>query len=113
MRVQIKSILEILPFALVVESIVYLLLSNFKFYAKIFPYWEQLTECSFLMCIILYSISKDWGIVSKKCLLTLFLLNGLNFIYSFLSTYAYYFYFQSLIYSFGIFLIFYSLWKKK
>ncbi len=81
MKNEIKSRLEIVPLLLVIESMVCFILSYFKFYSKIFTHWEELTECSFLMCFIFYGLSKDWGFVAKKAIATLFLLNTINFIF--------------------------------
>lgn len=113
MKEKIRNKLELLPFLLVVESIICFLLSFYKIYAKIFESWEDITECSLLLCFVLWLFSEDWGVISKKCLLTLFLLNGLNLISNLINIDDYYFYFQSIIYSVGIFLIIYQIWKKK
>lgn len=114
MREKIKSKLEIIPFLLVMESIICFLFSFFDVYIKIYDRWESATECSLLMCFIFYSLSKDWNLLSKKCLITLVLLNLLNLYYGDeVADDSYYFYFQSFIYSLGIFLIIHEVWRKK
>lgn len=114
MREEIKSRLEIIPLLLVFESIICFLLSFLNVYVKIYDRWESATECSLLMCFIFYSLSKDWQLLSKKCLITLVLLNLLNLYYGDEpADESYYFYFQSFIYSLGIFLIVNELWRKK
>lgn len=113
MREEIKSRLELIPIFLLLESMVCFLLSYFDIYADIFGKWEELTECSLLMCIILYGISEDWGLLSKKCLITLVILNLLNLLFDSTPPDKYYFYFQSIIYSSSIFLIIHELCRKK
>lgn len=113
MKKEIKSRLEIIPVLLVIESMVCFILSYFEFYENIFTHWEELTECSFLMCFVLYGISENWGFLAKKCIATLFILNSVNFCYEFLDTLAYYNLFQSVIYSFFILITIHQLcWKK-
>lgn len=81
LRQEIKSRLEILPLLLVAESLVCFLLSYSDFYAVIYPHWEGLTECSFLMCWVFYSLSENWGSIAKKSIVTLFALNTVNFLF--------------------------------
>lgn len=113
MRKDIKAYLEILPILLVFESFVCFLLSFFNFYENIFAHWEQLTECSFLMCFVFYAISEKWGFVAKKSIATLFILNSINFFYSFLDTLQYYNYFIIALFSCFIYLLIYDLCLKK
>lgn len=110
---EIKSRLEIIPLLLVLESFICFLLSYFNFYKSIFAYWEDLTECSLLMCIILYGISGKWGFVAKKSIATLFLLNIVNIFYSVLDTDKYYNIIFGVLFSCFLILIIYDLCRKK
>lgn len=113
MKEKLRNNLEYLPLLLVIESIICFFLSLFDFYSYIYNQWEEITECSILMCVVLYLFSDSWNHLSKKCLITLFLLNLLNFCYESLDTLKYYFIFQSVIYAFLIFLIIYQACQKK
>lgn len=112
-RNEIKSRLEIIPFLLVVESFVCFLLSYTDLYQKLFTYWEDLTECSLLMCIIFYALSENWGVVSRKSIITLFILNGVNLVYQYVEKQTYYSLFLSTIFIFYLFLIIRDLCLKK
>ncbi len=113
LRNEIKSKVEYIPLFLVLEAEICFIFSYFKLYKEIFDAWEELTCCSLLMCVILYGFSENWGLLSKKCLLTCVLLNILNLVDKwFKLDDTYYIWFQSLFYGLGLFLMFYELYKK-
>lgn len=108
-----KSILEIIPLLLVIESFICFLCSYFKFYESVFSYWEDVTECSLLMCFVFYCISGKWGFVAKKSIATLFILNIVNIFYSVIDTDKYYNIIFVILFSCFLILMIYELCREK